>query len=367
MSLSVWMYPWGELSERPQAVLQQLRALGVSEIRVAVAYHPISYPDPLTPRRQVVKPSDAVYVPWDGPASITPVVDPLASQQPDWLPRLVEEAHQASILVTAWLVLLRNETLASRYPEMAIISATGASLSGGLCFNRPATRAYALALVSTCAQVGVDQIVLESAGLAPFYGLALPAGNDWARFLRGLCFCPSCQALMTERALDAEALRVTVVEGLGQPYRNLDDRDAQIWLEERGLGDLRAMRDEATGQFWSQLTREAHRLGLQLGVTGRWPETLVEGYQAANLNGVDYFTHLWYNADLARDVEAFIQLRAIVTSRLEVGIRVPDQREALEHFQIALRHCAVNTVVAYNLSRIPLDRWTWLKDLIVIS
>lgn len=363
MRISVWMYPWGELAESPIAALQRLQGLGVSEVRVAVAYHPIVYPDPLTPGRTIEKPTDAVYIPWQGPAQTAPVVDALADRRPEWLSRLVESAHQVGIRVTAWLVLLRNETLQSRYPEMAIVSATGESLAGGLCLDRPATRAYALALVSACARAAVDQIVLESGGLAPFYGLAVPTGNDWMRFLRGLCFCDSCQALMAGGGLDAETVKARVMQGMDQPYQNLSDADAHHWLKGAKLDAVQTFRNQATGEFWSVMAGEAHRQGLELGVTGRWPDTLVEGYHPANLNQVDYFTHLWYSADLAADVEAFVQLKTAVTSRLEVGIRVPEHRPMVGEVRGALQQGAVETVVVYTLSRIPRNRWEWLTEL----
>lgn len=348
MNVGVWIYPWDLQGPGRAETLDALRAGGVSEIRVALAYHPVTYPDPKTPGRLIAQPSDQVYFSWeraDVGCGLYPLIDAVSKRQGDWVSALIADAHARAIRVTAWLVTFRNETLARRYPVAALLHAGGLAPSG-LCLNRLETVTYASELIHAVAQWPLDQIVLESAGwVSPMDPGGAGPQSSIAK-LSSVCSCFSCQ-----EAYDLD--QITAGETSGGLYASSWQRIARA-------------RETRVTRMWSELARIAHQAGKPLGVVGRWPASALEGYSHTGMAMVDFFTQLWYAENRQGELTAWQSLRphlAESSTRAEVGIKFPQTRAEVPALAQDLLTNGVRTVMVYNASRVPRDHWAWLTEL----
>jgi hypothetical protein len=354
VNVAAWMYPWGVLDTAPAATLDRLASIGVRDVRVAVAYHPYAYPDPDDPSQTVGHDRDAVYIPWSGEGAIRPASGLDCVSRPNWLREVCAVGHSRGLKVSAWIVLCRNTAMADRYPEFAVTALDQSRECGGLCPAQPEVRRYARSLIALCADSGVDQIVIESAGFPPYRGVDQPTGGPLRRLLRGICFCPTCEGERT-----STAVRRAVEEGLALDLWDLDTPWAARWLESH-LGEELQRRARAVAAFWRELHDDTQRIGIRLAVSGRWPDTWVEGYDLVGLDEVDSYAQLWYSGLPGRDEASWRWLVRNASALIDAGVRFRDTEADTRALLRSVAQEGVGTVVVYNLSRVRLARWSWL-------
>lgn len=199
LSASMWIYLWDLVDEGYEPVLRKLTENRLTGISMATAYHAGKFLEPHNPKRKVVFLED-------GTVYFKPDPKKYGRMRPR-LNSLVKAGHgletakkfadEMGLTTRAWVVCCHNTPLGTQYPDIACEDAFGDKLYHNLCPSNEDVRRYIRGLVADIASHGVDAIELEALqfqGYAHGYhhereGIEL---NVAARFLLGLCFCPSC-------------------------------------------------------------------------------------------------------------------------------------------------------------------------------
>lgn len=224
---SAALYPWDVLGD-PEAA-GRVRALGVTTVSLAAAYHAVRGLTPRHPRHRVVATSvSAAYFPlcdteWAGRV--------LRPQAPIWLGEqdgfgvAAAALDAAGLAVRAWVVLLHNDGLGAGHPDLVIRNAFGDLYSWALCPAQPAVVEYAAGLAAAAAaRPLVGGVELEACGWYGFghghahdkvAGLPLSAAEEW---LMSLCFCAACTANYAEAGVPAGELRARVIAALDHRF-----------------------------------------------------------------------------------------------------------------------------------------------------
>jgi hypothetical protein len=213
---------------------------GLGGITVAAAYHEGRDVFPHNPARKVhfLEEGAVFFRPdpecWEGLRLRPPV-----SEAADVLPELVPAAKARGLRVHAWTVFLHNGALARAHPDCAPENAFGDRYVTDLCPANPAARAFARALATDVARLGVATVVSESLHYHPLeHGTAheryFVALGPRARYLLALCFCPHCLEAAGRSGVDGEALRRSAREEMEGVFAGAEE--APFELE----GDLAA-------------------------------------------------------------------------------------------------------------------------------
>lgn len=352
-----WLYPWDVWRMGAAGIIERVAAVGLREIRVAVAYHPVRY---RVGGRWVERPDDRVFVPMGrgDPGGVEPILDEQARDRGEWLPALVEAGRQAGVRVMAWLVLFNNRTLARRYPAWAPVDAWGRRGLTGLCPTHEAVRDYARRLFAAVIDRGVSALVWEACGFSPaaFSG---PVPRSFAEALQRLCFCPGCQ-----RALGDQVDFQAAAAGVRQVTATVGSLAAPTWVgvilqDAPEIGRLVAARAAYVATMWHEWARALQSAEVQCGAVGRWPATSWDGYSPRALDGIDEFTQLFYNTWPA-DVAAWRWLGAQTRTRLVCGLRIAGSAARVARQVADAQRWGIQRIVWYNLSRVPSGRWAWL-------
>jgi hypothetical protein len=224
---STALYPW-DVAGDPEAA-GRIRALGVSTVSLAAAYHAVRGLTPRHPRHRVVAaPASAAYFPLSDADWAGRVLRPRA---PDWLAEpdsfgaAAAALHAAGLAVRAWVVLLHNDGLGAGQPDLVIRNAYGDRYEWALCPAQPAVAEYAAGLAAAAAaRPLVGGVELEACGWYGFghgnvhdkvAGLPLSAAEEW---LMSLCFCAACADSYARAGLAAQDLRARVTAALDHRF-----------------------------------------------------------------------------------------------------------------------------------------------------
>lgn len=120
--------------------------------------------------------------------------------------RLRDACEERGLEFRAWLVVLHNEALAVRWPDLAAQTVDGTTSNVSLCPSRPESREYVSGLISdVCKRFAPSLIDLEAAiypAWDPAYTLTLALEPLQRRsvLLGSQCFCAACQELIGDEA-----------------------------------------------------------------------------------------------------------------------------------------------------------------------
>jgi hypothetical protein len=196
----VWLYPWDLLDFGPDRIANDLSAMDMTDVCLAVSYHSGRVLLPDNPRRTFFDaPEAAVYfVPdkqlWTG-RPLPPTVAPLVADQGDAVAVARTMTMRTSLRLIGWTVCLHDSALPLREPVTAVHDVWGGRSPVSVCVANPTTRRYALALVADAA-ARVDVVQLEAAHwLVPH---AVHQKTDTTqpsvfRRLSAYCVCQHCQ------------------------------------------------------------------------------------------------------------------------------------------------------------------------------
>jgi len=268
MQTSIFAFATDVRDEGVEAVLDNVqRRAGLGGITVAAAYHEGRDVFPHNPVRKVrFLESGAVFfrpnpVRWRD-VRLTPPV----SEAADALPALIASAARRDLDVHAWTVFLHNGALAEAFPDCAPQNAFGDPYLTELCPANPDVRAYARALGSDVARLGVASIVAESLHYHPIeHGYAheryFVSLGPRARYLLGLCFCPHCLEAASRHDVDAERLRETVRAELERIFGGA--REAPLEVEDE-LGAYARVREDVVASLAGEVADAARAEGAPL-------------------------------------------------------------------------------------------------------
>jgi hypothetical protein len=213
---AIYAYAWDLAEAGVGKAVAEFKALGLDTVTIAASYHAGKF---LRPHGKAGK----VYFPEDGTVYFKPddrrygAIKPVANRifgDGATMRALCDQPVQ----VNAWMVLLHNTLLGTRYPEATAANAFGDRYVYSLCPSHPEARAYAVGLAhdvtESCPVTGVS---VESPGFAPFahgfhHEFALNQPNRWLDQQLGLCFCDHCLAGAAKAGIDAKALKARVAQ-----------------------------------------------------------------------------------------------------------------------------------------------------------
>ncbi|MDE3056769.1 MAG: hypothetical protein KGJ59_02285 [Bacteroidota bacterium] len=230
ISASLWTYLWDFVDEGYDTVFNRVRESRIDSVSVATAYHTGKFLLPHNPRRAVIFPEDGtVYFQPNEKlyGKIHPRVNSLVKSG-NSLRTVKAAGDKHGIRTRAWIVCCHNTMLGMTYPGIACETAFGDKLFHNLCPAHEDVRKYIAALVADVASTGIDRIELEAFQFQGYVhgfhhereGIVLSSA---ARFLLGLCFCPSCIASAKRAGVEIEKIRSWTKTAL-QNFFNSPDR-----------------------------------------------------------------------------------------------------------------------------------------------
>ena len=259
MDTSIFCFATDLADEGIETVLDNVEHRGgLGGVTVAAAYHEGRDVFPHNPVRRVrFLESGAVFFP-PGPALRATRLQPPVSEVAHVLPEAIAAADRRGLAVRAWTVFLHNGALAAAHPECAPENAFGDRYLTELCPANPDARAYARALATDIAALGVAGISSEALhylGLEHGYAherYFVPLGAR-IRYLLGLCFCEHCLAAARAAGVDGDAVRRTAREAIELAFAGDDpggepERDEYARVREQVVTSLVAEVAEAAGE-----------------------------------------------------------------------------------------------------------------------
>ena len=213
MFSSVYCLPADLLGEGAGRVVGTVRErAGVPGVTVAACYHASRDIYPHNPVYRVASLAPGAFYAVDPaayPGPLRPAVSPSAAGR-DILAETCQAAAPLGVQVSAWAVLLHRDDLDDRAPGVQQ-NCFGDRFPGRLCPANPAVRDYALAMVGELCRYPIAALRAEA---LHYQGMAhghhhercLEDYGELARFLLGLCFCPSCADRAAHHGADVPAL-----------------------------------------------------------------------------------------------------------------------------------------------------------------
>jgi hypothetical protein len=215
---SVYCLPADLLGEGAERVATQLRdraggpGLPLPGLTVAACYHASRDILPHNPVYRVASMTPGAFYHVDPsayPGALRPAPSPSADGR-DILAEACQAAGQLGLPVSAWAVMLHRDDLSASGPEVQE-NCFGDRFPGRLCPAKPAVRDYVLAMVrDLCrypiAALRAEALHYQGAIHGHHHERCLEDYGELARWLLGLCFCPSCAASGTAHGADVPAL-----------------------------------------------------------------------------------------------------------------------------------------------------------------
>ncbi|MBF8295766.1 MAG: hypothetical protein HW389_2311 [Bacteroidetes bacterium] len=376
---SMWIYLWDLVDEGYEKVLRNLSENGLTSISLATAYHAGKFLAPHNPKRKVVfledgtvyfKPDPKMY------GRIHPRINSLVKAG-HGLEKAKKAADKFGFKTRAWVVCCHNTPLGMTYPDIASESAFGDKLYHNLCPSNDDVRRYIRSLVSDIASHGVDAIELEALQFQGYThgshhereGIEL---NSAARFLLGLCFCPSCIKRAQSTRLDLAPIRRFTKQKLeawfadpavtAEKYPGLDKLPSDVFnpmLEWRKSVISSFVEEVAEGGRGSELR--------QMVSVDPLARKLVSVDPAASAKATGGILALGYVKDGVALREPLKALQAAIgAAKITLGLQVglPEsggKKEFLGKISTA-KELGVNSFNFYNYGFIPSQNLTWIKE-----
>jgi hypothetical protein len=210
---SVYCLPADLLGEGAGQVAARIsERAGAPGLTVAACYHASRDILPHNPVYRVASLAPGAFYQVDPaayPGALRPAVSPSAAGR-DILAEACQAAGRLGLPVSAWAVLLHRDDLDDRPPEVQQ-NCFGDRFPGRLCPASPAVRDYVLAMTrELCrypiAALRAEALHYQGAAHGHHHERCLEDYGELARFLLGLCFCPSCAERGTRRGADVPSL-----------------------------------------------------------------------------------------------------------------------------------------------------------------
>ena len=223
MDSSVYCLPADILGEGAEHVAAQLRdRAGALGLTVAAAYHASRDILPHNPVYRVASMAPGAFYHADPslyPGDLRPAPSPSADGR-DILAEVCQAAAPLGLPVSAWAVFLHRDDLDNRpaggqetggQVNWVQQNCLGDRYPGRLCPAKPAVRDYVLAMVRDLCRYPITTLRAEAlhyqgASHGHHHERCLEDYGELARWLLGLCFCPSCAACGTAHGADVPAL-----------------------------------------------------------------------------------------------------------------------------------------------------------------
>ncbi|WP_369203554.1 hypothetical protein [Streptomyces sp. PU-14G] len=221
MKVTGYAYPWDVLGDPDFAA--RVRALGLDEVAVALAYHSTRAATPWSPHgSSVVARHAALYRPLRPHVWADAELTPAAPSWPRWAHagpgadsggEAVRALGEAGIRTAGWIVLTHNSRLGEAHPSAAVHNCFGEVYPWALCPSRPAVRTYAATVTAEAVRgLELSSVVLEACGPLGVLHQHQHEKTDgvWAPAvarLLSVCCCAACAAGWTERGLQPAAVR----------------------------------------------------------------------------------------------------------------------------------------------------------------
>lgn len=374
MKTAVWAHPVSFLTGGRREA-QRLRDEGVTEVRLALAYHSgrwlltTSAPGAVThlPSGAWFQPETELYG-----RLHPPMADPAARD------KVVEMLGEHGLSVNAWLVGLHSTPLASANPDLAILNAFGHRYRHALCPAHPDVINYAANLArDAAANSGIDSLELEA-----FSYLGWPhtsehdkGGVDLRpvdRWLLSVCVCEACADRM--RLVDinpdvlAHRVRLSVQAQLRSPQPASSDpsEDAARALGEDLHRAVLAVRAEVTSNLVSAVTHAVRRRRVDVWLRATSDPYHCGGKSAGNLATLAQLVDGITVTELAGDLDALeSDLEAAQRSgarRLTAGWSLigPHTPIPTKLAEVAHQVRTAETLCVYGYDLAPSERLGWL-------
>jgi len=262
---SIYCFATDLADEGVEAVLDNVQHRGgLGGVTFAAAYHEGRDLFPHNPVHKVrFLEGGAVF--FEPRAVRTTRLRPPVSEVAHVTPELLAAADRRGLAVRAWTVFLHNGALAAAHPDCAPENAFGDRYVSELCPAHPDVRAYAVALASDVAGLGVATICSESLHYhALEHGYAheryfVPLGPR-VRYLLGLCFCPHCLEAARRSGVDGDAVRRGAREEIERVFAGGSERRVAE-LERDELDGYLHVREEVVTSLVAQVAAAARAGG----------------------------------------------------------------------------------------------------------
>lgn len=250
---AIYAYAWDIAETGVAAAVAEFKGLGLNTVTLAGSYHAGKF---LRPHGK----SGKVYFPEDGTVyfkpdpkrygAIKPVVNTMLAERDV----MRELTARKDIATNAWMVLLHNTLIGSRYLESTTANAFGDHYIYSLCPSAPDARAYAIGLVSDVTRnYPVIGVSMESVGFAPYphgfhHEFALNQSNRWLESQIGLCFCKHCMRGAKKAGINVAGLKAQVARDVTDYLASdidfpADMAEAFWFADTRSDGELKAFLD----------------------------------------------------------------------------------------------------------------------------
>ncbi|QAA94645.1 alpha-amylase family protein [Pollutimonas thiosulfatoxidans] len=302
MKLETWVYPWDIASSGADAMLSEMRDLGLKGVRVASNYHPIGTLSPRsTSRRVLYTERGGVFFPARAEryGRIRPQCWPEKEVLNVW-PQVAERVARYGMSMSAWTIGMFQPWVTHQLPETARVTPCGDAIPSMTCPANPDVRTFFTSMCADLAeQYPIEGIHLEGISFHHYnYGWVRPRilidVAPWTNFLMSLCFCPSCCARASEKGADVEALRARILHELDKCFEAPGDTDQAAPLSQRYSEWLQtdedfamfiSLREDAVVQLIREIADAVHRVRPQCRI-GVWSPIEVDGSAGVKLDRV---------------------------------------------------------------------------------
>lgn len=229
MEMRLFTYPWDLEAEGYDRVIGTLADNGITAVNFATAYHAGKFLLPRNPKHRTYFPEDgSIYFRPDLAryGRIRPRVNSLVGDAGDPVSRLVDAVGRRGVGYVAWVVLMHNTWLGSRYPDVTMHTAFGDPLVHSLNPSHPDVREYVLAMLGDLvSRYDVDAMILESPGYMSYshgwhheiHGVALDALQEQ---LAGISFSPYEIVAASEQGIDVARLKTATADLLDRSWNH---------------------------------------------------------------------------------------------------------------------------------------------------
>jgi hypothetical protein len=378
---SMWIYLWDLADEGYDSVLARMKESGMESLSLAAAYHAGKFLAPHNPKHKVVYPEDGVV--YFQPSSkhykrIRPVVSKLI-QEGHSLASVKRSTDKQGMKLNAWVVCCHNTALGLQYPDIACVTAFGDRIPQNVCPSHPDVRAYLRGMVGDIAHQGVGRIELEALQFQGYvHGFhhereGIPLSSA-ARFLLGLCFCPSCIRSARNEHVEMEQWRQYVVATLSTFFERPEETNDRLRTPDDLPVDLlqpfQEWRQRVIVSLVSDLMEQVHSTGVQLRplVSIDPSARAMAGMNAARVTSVTggmvtpgYVRNGTELRDPLRNIQKLAGSQEIIVGQ-QVGLPESGGRAEFLSRVLTARELGVNSFNFYHYGFIPYSRLEWIRE-----
>ncbi|HTY35548.1 MAG TPA: hypothetical protein VMH23_00455 [Bacteroidota bacterium] len=381
ISSSMWLYPWDLVDEGYEPVLKRISELGITGISLATAYHTGKFLEPHDPKRKVVFLEDGtVYFNPDRKryGRIQPRINSMVKEG-EGLEKTRRIAGTMGLSTNSWIVCCHNTALGMEYPDVACIDAFGDPIYHNLCPSNPDVRQYLCSLIGDVASHDVERIELEALqfqGYTHGYhhereGIDL---NIVARFLLGLCFCPSCMKRAHDSKLDLAPVRNETRKIL-ESYFAEPSKTAQVYPDLESLspdvyGPFLEWRKRVVYDLLGEIREAAGKTSVrQLVSIDPLAQKLVSADPVSSaklLGGVLLLGYVRDGDALKKslsEIERVIDPKSIIVG-LQVGLPESGGKKEFQDKMNAAKSLGISQFNFYNYGFIPYQNLEWIRDVV---